>query len=99
MNPIKHFMLDFYLVLSITMSDLKVLDKFYESLQETDAPKKAERPYIPSSTVVYARRAILDKLGIDVPLLKLEVILWDEGLLPAAEYGIPYWFRKKYQMA
>lgn len=98
MHPIKHYMLDFFCPVSITMGELKILDKVYAALEERDALPTADRVYIPSSTVVYARRAILDKVGVDVPLKKLETMLREEGLLTAAEYGIPRWYREKYSM-
>ena len=52
--------------------------------------------YIPHGVSYYAKALIRYRFGIDMDVLAVEDILREEGLLPAREYGIPEWYRKKY---
>lgn len=69
------------------------LDEVYAQLRHR---KTLQYMHIPHSVVVLACVAVRDKLGIEVEVPEMEKILYEEGLLPATEYGMPYWYVKKY---
>lgn len=52
--------------------------------------------YIPHGVSYHAKALIRFKFGKDMDVLEVEKILREEGLLPAKDYGIPLWYRKKY---
>lgn len=52
--------------------------------------------HIPHSVVTLSCVAVRHNLGIEVSPSQMEGILYEEGLLPATEYKIPAWYRKKY---
>jgi len=76
------------------MKDL--LADLYESLRNTDSI--SPNIYIPISFSFYIKAHIKDKFGIDMPVMKVENLLYEEGLLPASFYGIPSWYARKYKI-
>lgn len=52
--------------------------------------------HIPCTAVVVTQSLVKEKLGITIDLPSLEKIMYEEGMLPAAEYGIPKWYADKW---
>jgi hypothetical protein len=51
---------------------------------------------IPHSSVFYARAAIEAKTGIRLSTAKVQELLYEEGLCPSKDYGIPAWYADKH---
>jgi len=72
----------------------------YHSLKEV-YDKLAENPNhtyfrLYHSNIHYVRRHLEDKFEREFSLEETYTLLYEEGLLPAHEYGIPRWFIRKY---
>lgn len=71
---------------------MTVLDEVYAILKR----RNTLNIHIPHSVVIHSCVAVRHNLGIEVDPKDMEQILYEEGLLPATEYKIPAWYRKKY---
>lgn len=77
---------------------MSILDEFYE-IMKVDPIKHigvTRNINIPHSSVFYIRAVIERDLGTKLHVYEVERILYEEGMLPAKDYGIPAWYRKKY---
>ena len=77
---------------------------FYNLQKVYDALKRNENLdfrqfYLPHSSVVVTQSLIKQKLGIDISLEELNQMMYEEGLLPAQEYGIPKWYINKWMLS
>ena len=75
---------------------LEMLYEFYKTNDHDRYPPFTD--LIPSSTTFYVHAAIKARTGISVPYKSLEKLLKSEGLLPAVEYDIPFWYIEKYRL-
>lgn len=71
------------------------LEKFYKAIQDTDV-LDSRHWNIPHSVVFTTKYLIKEKLGKDLTTDQVEQLLYEEGLLPAKEYGIPKWYADKW---
>lgn len=71
------------------------LEKFFEVLRDKGFVD-ANLEKLPNYAVVYAR-VLIREAGLCVPTdAEIEIILREEGMLPASTFGIPLWYRTKY---
>lgn len=70
-----------------------ILEDYYRVLAN---PNSRQRVHIPHSSVFYVRSAIEARTGTYLEIPEVEKLLYEEGLLPAKDYKIPLWYRRKY---
>jgi hypothetical protein len=70
-----------------------ILEDFYRVIADEN---NKQRVHIPHSSVFYVRSAIEARTGVYLQIPEVENLLYEEGLLPAKDYKIPLWYRRKY---
>lgn len=74
------------------------LQKIYNYLKDREV-LDFRHFYLPHSSVVVTQSLIKEKLGIDISLEDLNQVMYEEGILPAQEYGIPKWYINKWMLS
>lgn len=71
-----------------------ILEEFYDGLRYN----RRVHIKMPHSAVHYARSAIEWNTGYNITLEETTTLMYEEGYFPAKCYGIPLWYRRKYQL-
>ena len=70
------------------------LEAMYHAIQSNNRDALSRIEFYASD--VHYVRAALKARGVEASLKQVRQYLYEEGLLPASEYGIPDWYIRKY---